>query len=105
MLLFSLSSVCAKLAGQYDFLSTGFILYYGAVIGLLGVYALLWQQIVKRMPLTSAYAGKAVTVVWGMMWGYFLFDENITLLQCVGAVVIMAGVVLFACADGEDAHV
>ena len=64
MLIFSLSPVCSKLAGQQPFLSFKFVLFYGLVILLLGIYALLWQQIIKRMPLTTAYANKAVTGAW-----------------------------------------
>lgn len=74
MLIFSLSPVCSKLAGQQPFLSFKFVLFYGLVILLLGIYALLWQQIIKRMPLTTAYANKAVTVVWGMVWGAVTFS-------------------------------
>ena len=83
MLIFSLSPVCSKLAGQQPFLSFKFVLFYGLVILLLGIYALLWQQIIKRMPLTTAYANKAVTVVWGMVWGALLFQEDITLEEPV----------------------
>ena len=102
MLLFSLSTVCAKLAAGYPLLSWGFIFYYGMVIVILGLYAVLWQQVVKRMPLTSAYTGKAVTVVWGMVWGVLIFKEQLSLIQWLGAAVIMAGVVLYALADKED---
>lgn len=104
MLLFSLSPVCAKLAGQQAFLSFPFLLFYGLVLLLLGVYALLWQQVIKRMPLTTAYANKAVTVVWGMVWGTVIFGEHITVQKCLGAAVIIAGVVLFAFSDREAAH-
>lgn len=101
MLIFSLSPVCSKLAGQQPFLSFKFIFFYGLVILLLGIYALLWQQIIKRMPLTTAYANKAVTVVWGMVWGALLFQEDITPQKCIGAAIIVAGVMLYAFSDGK----
>ena len=101
MLIFSLSPVCSKLAGQQPFLSFKFIFFYGFVILLLGIYALLWQQIIKRMPLTTAYANKAVTVVWGMVWGALLFQEDITPQKCIGAASIVAGVMLYAFSDGK----
>ncbi len=75
-------------------MSFKFVLFYGLVILLLGIYALLWQQIIKRMPLTTAYANKAVTVVWGMVWGALLFQEDITLQKCIGAAIIVVGVIL-----------
>lgn len=101
MALFSLSPVCSKLAGQQDFLSVPFLVFYGLVIVILGVYALAWQQVIKRMPLTTAYANKAVTVVWGMVWGALLFHETITPQKIIGAVIIVAGIVLFAFSGTE----
>ena len=74
---------------------------------ILGVYALAWQQVIKRMPLTTAYANKAVTVVWGMVWGMILFGESITPQKVLGAAVIVAGVVLYAFSEPAkeaDAH-
>lgn len=107
MLLFSLSPVCSKLAGRQPFLSLPFFFFYGLVIVILGVYALAWQQVIKRMPLTTAYANKAVTVVWGMVWGMILFGESITPQKVLGAAVIVAGVVLYAFSEPAkeaDAH-
>ena len=101
MALFSLSPVCSKLAGQQDFLSVPFLVFYSLVIVILGVYALAWQQVIKRMPLTTAYANKAVTVVWGMVWGALLFHETITPQKIIGAVIIVAGIVLFAFSGTE----
>lgn len=107
MFLFSLSPVCSKLAGRQPFLSVPFFVFYGLVIVILGVYALAWQQVIKRMPLTTAYANKAVTVVWGMVWGMILFGESITPQKVLGAAVIVAGVVLYAFSEPAkeaDAH-
>ncbi len=75
-------------------MSTRFILLYGAVIFSLGIYAIVWQQIIKRMPLVSAYANKAVTVIWGIVWGRLFFEETITLKKIIGAIVIIAGILL-----------
>ena len=54
LLLFSLGGVCTKLAGQNKFLSFWFIFFYGLVILNLGVYAIVWQQIIKKLPLNTA---------------------------------------------------
>ena len=104
LLLFSLASVCSKLAGQQEFMSLPFILYYGGLILLLGIYAIAWQQVIKRMPLSTAFANKAVTVVWGLVWGMLLFGERLTWGKAAGCLVIMAGIWLYATADKEDAH-
>ena len=99
---YSLCSICGKLASNFAFLSWQFILCYGGMIAVLGIYAIGWQQVIKRMPLTSAYANKAVTIVWGIIWGALLFHESVTPLKLLGATIVLAGVVLFSLADGEE---
>jgi multidrug transporter EmrE-like cation transporter len=99
--LYSVSSVFSKLAGQQAFMSGMFILYYGIVLAILALYALGWQQCIKRMPLTTAYANKAITIVWGIVFGVIFFSEEITPGKLIGAALIMAGIALFAIEDGK----
>ena len=66
------------------------------------VYAIVWQQLLKKLPLVTAYANKAVTVIWGIVWGYFFFNEGITIYKLIGAVVIVIGVYLVVSSDGES---
>jgi drug/metabolite transporter (DMT)-like permease len=103
LMLYSTSGILSKTAARYPFMSTGFILSYGGMIAVLGVYAIGWQQVIKRIPLTTAYANRAVTVIWGIIWGAVLFHEGVSPLKVVGALVVLTGVVLFALADSEDA--
>lgn len=100
-MVYSLSSYFSKNASRFPFLSLRFILYYLGVIAILGIYAIGWQQVIKRLPLTTAYANKAVTVVWGMIWGLVFFQEGISVGKVIGAAMVIAGVVLYATADGE----
>lgn len=102
LMVYSLSSICGKLASGYSFLSLGFIVCYGGMIGLLGIYALGWQQVIKRLPLTFAYANRAVTVVWGIVWGALFFSEPVTAGKLVGALIVLAGVVLYATSGDES---
>lgn len=94
LFVFSCSSVLSKFASQQRFLSVNFILLYGGVLSILFLYALFWQQIIKKMDITIAYANKAVTVIWGMLWGVVLFQEHISWNQIVGAVIIIIGTVV-----------
>ncbi|MDD3428882.1 MAG: EamA family transporter [Oscillospiraceae bacterium] len=98
-MVFSLSTVCSKMAAQQEFLSLFFIVFYGLVIFFLGIYAICWQQVIKNMPLTTAYANKAVTVIWGLVWGSVIFKEQITLGKILGSIIIIIGIILFATAD------
>lgn len=105
LMVYSTSGILSKLAAGVDFLSIEFCLYYGGVLLLLGVYAIGWQQILKRLPLTTAFSNKAVTIVWGIVWGALFFFEPIALPKAVGALLIIAGVVLFSHADGQESSV
>lgn len=98
------SSVCSKLAARQPFLSLAFIGLYGAMLVALVLYAFGWQQVIKHLPLTTAYANKAVTVVWGIVLGFVIFGEQVTLRQLLGAAIIIVGILLFVRADqeGED---
>ena len=53
------------------------------------------------MPLTTAYANRAITVVWGMVWGVVVFKEHLGILQVAGGIVVLIGVALFASSDSE----
>lgn len=99
LMIYSLSGICSKKAAGCDFLSISFILYYGCIIGLLGFYAIGWQQIIKRLPLTTAFANKAVTIVWGIIWGAVFFHEPVTLGKVLGAIFVIIGVVLYSYAE------
>lgn len=102
LMAYSLLGVLSKFAAVHPFLSPRFCLCYSGIIAILGVYALGWQQIIKRMPLTTAFANKAVTVVWGLVLGTLIFHEPITQGKIVGGLLIMAGVVLFSTGKQEE---
>lgn len=102
LMVYSTSGVLSKLASGVPFLSWEFVGLYAGIIGLLGLYAIGWQQILRRLPLTTAFSNKAITIVWGIIWGALFFSEPITLGKVIGAVLIIAGVVLFSHADSES---
>lgn len=100
--LFSVSAVFSKLAAMEESLSFKWIIYYGAVLFIMFVYAIAWQQIIKQMPIVTAYANKAVTVIWGIIYGLIIFKEDITVPKIIGAVIIIAGVYLVVTGDEYD---
>ena len=104
--LFSISGIFSKLAAAEEMLSMRWIVYYGAVLFILFIYAIAWQQIIKKMPIVTAYANKAVIVIWGIVWGLVFFKEAITMPKMIGAVIIIAGVYLVVTGDEytEDEH-
>jgi drug/metabolite transporter (DMT)-like permease len=102
LMLYSASGIFSKLASKEAFLSLRFCLYYGAIILLLGLYAVGWQQIIKRLPLTTAFVNKAVTVLWGLVWGMLFFHESLTLGKLCGILLVMTGVILFGISEKRE---
>ncbi len=94
VMLYSLSGIASKFASRYEFLSPGFILCYGAEIMILGIYAILWQQIISKTELSVAYANKAITILWSMLWSFLIFKESISIQNIAGVVLIFAGTLL-----------
>jgi len=88
----SFSSVFIKLAGKQEFLSVYFILYYVLALFCLGVFAVMWQIILEKLPLSTAYMRKGVTYVLIMIWSVVLFGEHITVWNIIGCILIIAGV-------------
>ena len=101
LLIYSLCGTCSKLAGQSEIFSLPFFFFYGLIFLNMGIYAVLWQQILKRVPLVTAYANRAVTVIWGLIWGLLIFDERITIQKIVGAAIIVTGIMIVVKSDGR----
>ena len=104
LMFFSLGGIFSKLASKQSFLSLEFILCYGALLFIMFVYAIGWQQIIKRLPLTMAYANRAITIVWGIIWGLLFFNEKLNVGKIIGAVIVIAGVLLYVTESDEGEH-
>lgn len=100
--IYSISSVVSKFASGKDLLSFEFILFYGLDVMILGVYALLWQQVIKKFELSIAYANKAITLLWALVWGIVLFHEQITLGKAAGIVMVMIGIFILNSGEGGE---
>lgn len=93
-LIYSINSIVAKLASGQESFSMTFIMLYGLELVILGVYAILWQQIIKKFELSVAYANKAVTLIWAMIWGALIFKEQITLSKVGGILLVIVGIII-----------
>ena len=94
LLLFSMGGIFSKLAAHEQFLSLKWILLYGGLLSIMAVYAVFWQQILRHIPLSSAYVCRSVTIVWGMLWGILFFQEHLTSANLIGGGLVIAGVLL-----------
>ena len=94
ILLYTVCLILSKKASGEPFLSLSFCLLFGLEFVVMAVYALLWQQVIKRMELSVAYVNRAMSLVWSMLWAFFLFGERMTPGNAVGVVCIVTGVIV-----------
>ena len=94
IMIYTLSTVVSKFASGEDFLSFNFILFYGLEILILGVYAILWQQIIKKFDISIAYANKAMSLLWAIVWSLLFFHESITIKNVIGVVIVIIGTII-----------
>lgn len=88
---YSFASVLSKCASAQDsFVKTAAFLV-GEVI-LLGIYAIMWQQALKKFPLVVAMSNKGVTVIFSLVWSVLFFQEEITIANLLGALLIFLGI-------------
>ena len=99
LFIFSFCGVFSKLAANESFLSYKFCLFYGISLLILTIYAVLWQQILKRFNLTTAFLNKAITIFWGIIWGVCFFKETVKITMIIGSIIVFIGVSLVVIPD------
>lgn len=96
--IYSGATICAKLAATQ---STTFklLMFFGLEFVCLGVYAIIWQQVLKRFTLVTGMASKGVVVIFNLIWSVLLFSETITIGNILGAGIIIFGIWMVSISD------
>lgn len=100
MLLYTASTVSMKYAALQTTFSFGFFALYALAILFLMVYAVLWQNILKAIDLSTAYAGKGLTIIYALLAGHFLFMEDIGIKEIIASIIVILGIYLVM-SDGK----
>ena len=95
-LIYACTSIFTKMASQQEMLSLSYLLWIAGAVGVMGVYAMLWQQVIARMPLSTAYMFKGTSLVFVLLISALLFGETITINNLIGSALIVWGIVLYA---------
>ena len=95
-LLYACVTLFTKYASQQEMGSVAYCLGLAGAIGVMSAYAICWQQILKRVELSTAYMFKGTSLIFIMLFAFALFGEQITLMNIVGAAVIIIGITLYA---------
>lgn len=100
--IYSTVGILTRCASMFPFLSWQYVLFVMGAVGVLGVYAIVWQQLIQRMEISLAYMFKGLGVVFALLICHFVFDEVITTHNIIGAIIIIAGITLFAWVDNRE---
>lgn len=95
-LVYACTYICMKMASAHASLSGPYLVWILGAIGVMGIYAVLWQQILARTPLSTAYMYKGTSLVFVLLFSALLFGESITITNVIGSTIIVAGIILFA---------
>lgn len=93
VILYTLSSVMAKFASGEEALEK-IVFFFGMDLFFLGLYALFWQQLIKALPLSVAYANRAMALLWSALWARLIFGEKIGAKQIAGIVLVIIGILI-----------
>ena len=99
---YSCVGIFSKNAAKYDFFSFNYLKWYAGVIVVMGVYALLWQQALKKFPLNIAYACRSIVTVWSVLWGILFLNEHLTVGKVLGTVIIVIGIIMVVSGEKNE---
>ena len=94
--IYACESIFTKLASTQEPMSLPWIACIGGAVAVLGVYAIIWQQIIKRVPVSDAYMFKGSSLIFVMLFSVIFFGDSITQTNVIGAAMIVGGICLFA---------
>ena len=57
-----------------------------------GIYAIAWQQVIKKFSLSTAYANKSVYLLWSQIWAVIIFHEQLSPQNILGILIVLFGV-------------
>ena len=61
---------------------------------ILGVYAIVWQQLIKKFEISVAYANKAMGLLWSIVWAILIFKDTVTIKNVIGVVIVIIGTMI-----------
>ncbi len=102
--LFSLSSMISKFIGMQEGLTGMVFLLLFAELAVLGIYAIIWQQLLKRFELSTAYINKGMVLLWYMIWSIFIFGDEVGIKNYIGVIIAIAGIVLLNIPEKGGQH-
>ena len=95
-MLYACVGICTKMAAMQPTGLWPYLLWFAGAVAIIAVYALLWQQVLRHIELSTAYMFKGTTLIFTMLIAALLFGEVITVTNIIGSAIIICGIVLLA---------
>ena len=95
-MLYACVGICTKMAALQPTFSWPDLLWFGASCAIIGAYAILWQQVLRRIELSTAYMFKGTTLIFTMLIAALLFGETITIPNIIGSIIIITGITILS---------
>ncbi len=96
----SLATIFGKLAGKFSSERALFYVvvnpWYVASLAFLGLQAIAWILVLRRLPLSFAYPFMSLIFPLNLLAAHFLFHESVGIFNLLGTAFILAGVVAIA---------
>ena len=102
VIIYTINSIIAKFATKAEPLSLEFFLFYAAEVCVLGVYAICWQQMIKRFELSVAYANRSMAILWTALWSVLIFKESLSVKQLAGIILVVIGTIVVNLQPGSE---
>jgi drug/metabolite transporter (DMT)-like permease len=100
VVIYTISSLMSKKASASEGDIVKFLFWFGMEFVILGIYAILWQQVIKRFELSVAYANRSMAVVWSMVWAVIFFHDTITVKNIIGVCLVVIGTIIVNTEEG-----
>lgn len=94
--IYACTGIFTKMASRQEMMSWLYVLWLVGAIGVMGLYAILWQQVIRRVPITTAYMFKGTGVVFGLLIAGLVLREPITVNNIIGSAIVITGVTLYS---------
>lgn len=95
-LIYACTSIFTKSASGHELFSLPFLLWMLGAVAVLGIYALMWQQIISKMDLSKAYMFKGLSLIFVLAISTLMFGESISVQNILGSALIVFGIGLYA---------
>lgn len=105
VVIYTFSGIMAKNASANKGNIAKFLLFFGLEFAILAIYAILWQQLLKRFELSVAYANRSAALLWSMLWAAVFFHEPISLKNIAGVLLVLLGTAVINTDNGADIRV